>query len=183
MRLLFISFLSFFVFVSAKSQLNFEYTEGKILLKGQIVDMQSKSILPSASIVVINRKKGLSADANGAFQIYVYPTDTLRFSYTGYIPKEIPVSGIPEEMRYTLKIEIIKDFYKLREVTVLPYSNKEEFAKAFIKGEGMQGNVLVPGIAPPKYLHKEKAKFFNPISSIYDRIKRNKRAADPEFRP
>jgi len=180
-RCLFIGVVLMFS-LRASAQLNFDYTEGKILLKGQTFDMQTHSALPNASIIVINRKKGLSSDGEGKFQIYVYPTDTLKFSYMGYIPKEIPVSGIPESMRYTLNVDIIRDFYKLKEVTIFPFSNRREFAQAFIKGEGVPTNVIVPGIAPPKYLHKEKTKFFNPISSIYERLK-NKRAANPDFRP
>ncbi len=166
----------------ASAQLNFDYTEGKILLKGSVLDMQSKVLLPNASIVIQNRKKGQSADADGKFQIYVYPSDTLRFSSLGYIWKEIPVSGIPESMRYSLEILLMKDFYKLREVTIYPFSNKREFEEAFVRGEGIAHNVLVPGIEAPKYIHKEKAKFYNPISSIYERVKK-KRAGNPDFKP
>ncbi len=179
-------FLSFFLIIfltlNISAQLNFDYTEGKILLKGTVVDMQSKAHLPNASIVIQNRKKGQSADADGKFQIYVYPSDTLRFSSLGYIWKEIPVSGIPETMRYSLDVNLMKDFYKLKEVTIYPFSNKREFEDAFIRGDGMANIVLVPGVAAPKYLHKEKAKFYNPISSIYERLMK-KRAGNPDFRP
>jgi hypothetical protein len=144
----------------ANAQLNFDYTEGKILLKGQTFDMQTHSALPNASIVVINRKKGLSSDGEGKFQIYVYPTDTLKFSYMGYIPKEIPVSGIPEEMRYTLNIDIIRDFYKLKEVTIFPFSNKREFAEAFIKGEGIPANVISTRHRTTKILTQRKNEVF-----------------------
>jgi hypothetical protein len=178
------AFSFFFLIISSNmsAQLNFDYTEGKILLKGTVVDMQSKAILPNASIVIHNRNKGQSADAEGKFQIYVYPTDTLRFSSLGYIWKEIPVNGIPESMRYSLTILLMKDFYKLKEVTIYPFSNKREFEEAFVKGEGIANNVLVPGIEAPKYIHKEKAKFYNPISSIYERVKK-KRAGNPDFKP
>jgi hypothetical protein len=174
---------SLFLSISAKSQLNFEYTEGKILLKGKVLDLQSKTALSNASIVVENRKKGMSANLEGEFQIYVYPFDTLRFSSLGYIYKEIPVGGIPEEMRYSLKIELMKDFYKLKEVTIYPFRDKKEFEVAFVKGDGVPQVVNVPGMEPAKYYHKEKAKFYNPISTIYEKLKNKRRAANPDFKP
>lgn len=169
--------------LTAKSQLNFENTEGKILLKGKVVDLQTKSSLPNAAIVITNRKKGITADLNGDFQIYVYPTDTLKFTSLGYIYKEIPISGIPEEMRYSLTVELVKDFYKLKEVTIYPFRNKQEFGVAFVKGDGVPQVVNIPGMEPAKYYHKEKAKFYNPISTIYEKLKNKRRAANPDFKP
>lgn len=169
--------------LSAKSQLNFENTEGKILLKGKVIDLQTKSSLPNAAIVITNRKKGLTADLNGNFQIYAYPTDTLKFSSLGYIYKEIPIDGIPEDLRYSLNIELVKDFYKLKEVTIYPFRNKQEFEVAFVKGDGVPQVVNIPGMEPAKYYHKEKAKFYNPISTIYEKLKNKRRAANPDFRP
>lgn len=174
----------FLAFVaSAYSQLNFENTEGKILLKGHVLDLQSKNPVPNAAIVISNRKKGMTADANGDFQIYVYPNDTLRFSSLGYIFKEVPVDGIPESLRYLLKIELVHDFYKLKEVTIYPFRTKKEFEVAFVKGEGVPQAINIPGIEPAKYYHKEKAKFYNPISTIYEKLKNKRRAANPDFKP
>lgn len=165
------------------AQLNFEYTEGKILLKGKITDLQTHSSLPNASIVIKARKKGLVADEDGNFQIYVYPSDTLRFSSLNYIYKDVEVAEIPDSMRYSLNITLMRDFYKLKEVTIYPYASKREFEEAFVKGSGVPKNILVPGIDAPTYKHKEKAKFYNPISTIYNRIKSKRSVADPNFEP
>ena len=82
-----------------------------------------------------------------------------------------------------IAIQLVPDIYSLKTVTIYPFHDKNEFIEAFIKGPGTKQNILISGIDPPKYSHKEKTKFYNPISSIYDRIKKNKRAADPDFKP
>jgi len=169
--------------LSAKSQLNFENTEGKILLKGRVQDLQQKFALPKASIVIENRKKGMSASLEGEFQIYVYPTDTLKFSSLGYLYKIIPVNDIAPEKRYEFTVELMKDFYKIKEITIYPFRDKKEFEMAFVKGDGVPKVIDVPGMEPAKYYHKERAKFYNPISTIYEKLKNKRRAANPEFKP
>jgi hypothetical protein len=168
---------------SAFAQLNYEYTEGKYMIKGVIADLKTDQSIPNANIWITNQKKGITVDADGRFTMYVYPTDTLRFSSLGYINKTIPVSAIPEREKYTITIELVPDIYSLKTVTIYPFHNKDEFIQAFIKRPSGNQNILIPGIDPPKYNHKEKSKFYNPISSIYDRIKKNKQAADPNFKP
>jgi hypothetical protein len=168
---------------SAMAQLNFEFTEGKYMIKGRITDLKSELGIPNANIWITNQKKGIAADINGYFTMYVYPGDTLRFSSIGYINKTIPVSGIPDRDKYVIAIQLVPDIYSLKTVTIYPFHDKNEFIEAFIKGPGTKQNILISGIDAPKYSHKEKTKFYNPISSIYDRIKRNKRAADPDFKP
>jgi len=168
---------------SAAAQLNYEFTEGKFMIKGTVTDLKSELPIPNANIWIVNQKKGVTTDIDGKFTMYVYPTDTLRFSSVGYINKTIPVSGIPEHDKYVINMQLVPDIYSLKTVTIYPFHNKDEFAQAFIKGPGQKQNILISGIDPPKYSHKEKTKFYNPISSIYDRIQRNKRAADPDFKP
>lgn len=165
------------------AQLNFDFTEGKVLLKGKVTDLQTHSALPNAAVVIQNRKRGIVADAEGNFQLYVYPSDTLHFSSLGYVSKDVPVTEIPEPERYSLNVPLLRDFYKLKQVTIYPFASKREFEQAFVKGEGVPQNVLVPGIDAPTYKHKEKAKFYNPISSIYNRIKSKRSVADPNFEP
>ncbi|MFN8310984.1 MAG: carboxypeptidase-like regulatory domain-containing protein [Chitinophagales bacterium] len=172
-----------FFAASASAQLNFDYTEGKFLIKGQITDIKTDGAVPYANIWIPNQKKGITTDGEGKFTMYVYPGDSLQFSSLGYITKTFPVSGIPPEQKYTLKIALVPDIYKFKTVTVYPFRNREEFARAFVKGEGVPQVVVLPGMEAPKYIHREKAKFYNPISGIYNAIKAKKRAADPNFKP
>jgi hypothetical protein len=165
----------------AFAQLNFEYTEGKYMIKGVVTDLKTDQPIANANIWIVNQKKGVTADADGRFTMYVYPTDTLRFSSVGYINKTIPVSAIPDHDKYTITIELVPDIYSLKTVTIYPFHDRDEFIEAFIKGPTGKAYILVSGIDPPKYSHKEKAKFYNPISSLYNLT--HKTAADPNFKP
>ena len=180
-------FLSFLLMMLlsrvAVAQLNYEFTEGKYMIKGTVIDLKSGQSIPNANIWIVNQKKGISADIEGHFTMYVYPTDTLRFSSVGYINKTIPVSAFSEKEKYVIVMQLVPDIYSLKTVTIYPFHDRDEFIQAFIKGPGTKQNILISGIDPPKYSHKEKTKFYNPISSIYDRIQRNKRAANPDFKP
>ena len=166
---------------SAMAQLNFEYTEGKYMIKGVITDLKTDQSIPNANVWITNQKKGVSADADGRFTMYVYPSDTLRFSSIGYINKTIPVSAIPDREKYTIVIELVPDIYSLKTVTIYPFHDRDEFIEAFIKGPSTKAYIQVPGIDPPKYKHKEKSKFYNPISSLYNLT--HKHAGDPDFKP
>ena len=168
---------------SAMAQMNFDYTEGKFMIKGRISDLKSEQGVANSNIWITNRSKGVVAEADGTFTMYVYPTDTLRFSSVGYINKTIPVSAIPERDRYTISIQLVPDIYSLHQVTIYPFHDRDGFIQAFLKGTGTSKNYYIPGYEPSKYPHREKTKFFNPISSIYDRIQKGKRAANPDFKP
>ncbi|MES2622348.1 MAG: carboxypeptidase-like regulatory domain-containing protein [Bacteroidota bacterium] len=164
------------------AQLNFDFQKDKFLIKGKVVELQSKTAIPSANIRVNGNGKGLTCDNEGNFTFYVYKSDTLRFSSTGYLPKVIHVYDLDSTGYYTLEIQLIHDFIKLKDVTIYPFKNKEEFVDAFLDAKGVN-KVDVAGIAPPKYgTVSPKAKFSNPISMLYERVKK-RRVADPDFRP
>jgi hypothetical protein len=169
------------VSVSVHAQLNYEYTEGKYMIKGVVTDLKTDQPIPNANIWITNQKKGITADLDGRFTMYVYPTDTLRFSSLGYINKTIPVSAVPDRDKYVISIQLVPDIYSLKTVTIYPFHDRDEFIEAFIKGPGNKQAFVIPGIDPPKYSHKEKTKFYNPISSLYNLTHKN--AADPNFKP
>lgn len=130
----------------------------------------------------MNRRTGATASADGSFKLYVFPTDTLKFTSLNYISKEFPVSEIQKDSQYNVNVELMRDFIKLKDVVIYPFGNLEEFKQAFMDAKDVN-NLILPGIAPPKFSTKiPKAKFSNPISFIYDRAKK-KRAANPDFRP
>lgn len=152
------------------------------MIKGQVVDLRSKGIIPLTNIKVTNTGKIFACGNDGTFTLYVSKYDTLRFSSTGYIPKVIHVSDLDSTKYYTLEIELIRDFIKLKEVTIYPFKDKEEFKDAFMAAKDVN-KITLPGIDPPKYSNQTpKAKFNNPISFIYERAKK-KRAANPDFKP
>ena len=168
--------------VSANAQLNFDYTKGKFLIKGQVIDAQAHTVIAMANIKILNSGRGITCDEEGFFTMYVSKNDTLEFSSVGYLTKKFRVAQFDSTRYYTLAIELLHDFIKLREVTIYPYRDLDEFKKAFVDAKD-QNKVNIPGLAPPKYSHVEpKPKFSNPISYLYDRLK-HRSSADPDFKP
>ncbi len=164
------------------SQLNFDFQQGKFLIKGKVIDVQTSKPLPLANIRINSSNKGIASDNEGNFSFYVYKKDTLRFTSVGYLAKVLHMSDLDSSDYYTLEIGLIRDFIKLKEVTIYPFRTKEEFADAFIDAKDVN-KVNVPGIEPPKYSNiTPRAKFTNPVSFLYERI-RKRRAANPDFKP
>lgn len=167
--------------VPGSAQLNYAFTAGKFMIKGKVIDVQSRNPVPLANILFNSSNKGITCDNEGYFTLYVSKSDTLKFSSTGYISKIIHISDLDSANYYTLEIQLIHDFIKLKEVTIYPFRTKEEFADAFRETKTEQ--LVVAGVAPPKYSKvPPKAKFYNPISFLYDRVKK-RRAANPDFKP
>ena len=164
------------------AQLNYDYTAGKFLIKGKVVDVQTKAPIPLANIIFIKNGRGVNCDNEGNFTMYVYQYDTLKFSSTGYISKNIHISDIDSSKYYTMEIQLIHDFIKIKDVIIYPYHSKEEFIDAFMDAKDIN-KISIAGIAPPKYSHiTPKAKFSNPISFLYERVKK-RRAANQDFKP
>lgn len=168
--------------LSASAQLNFDFQEGKILIKGTVVDAVSKKALPLANIRNLNSGKAYSSNSEGQFTLYVGPNDTLRFTSVGYLGKNIHIADIEKSKYYTLVIELYTDAIRIKEVVIYPFRNRDEFVDAFMDAKEVN-KVLLPGIEKPKYSNATpKAKLTNPVSFIYERM-RKKRAADPDFKP
>ncbi|MDB5281540.1 MAG: hypothetical protein JWO06_615 [Bacteroidota bacterium] len=168
--------------LSAAAQLNFEFTEGKFLIKGKVVDLESRKPLAFANVIITNLRKGVTCDNEGNFSLYVYMKDTLKISYLGYLNKVIHVSDIDSSKYYTLEIPLYRDAIKIKEINIYPYNDLDAFKKAFVDAKEVN-KVHIPGIAEPKYSNKPVApKFSNPISFLYDKVKRRS-SANPDFKP
>src|SRR5579864_6495204 len=152
--------------IHAAGQLNFDFTEGKFLLKGQVVDLQTQKTIPFANVIITTSGKGVTCDNEGYFTIYVYPKDTLKFSSVGYLNKLIHVRDIDSSKRYTLLVSLYRDAIRIKEVDIYPYSDLDAFKRAFVDAREVN-KVHIPGIAEPKYSNKRVApKFSNPISYL-----------------
>ncbi len=131
------------------------------------------------NVLIVNSGRGITSDNDGRFTMYVSLKDTLRFSSTGYLSKIIHMHDVDSTRYYTMVIEIIHDFIKLKEITIYPFKDIEEFKKAFVDKKGIK----FTGIAPPKYSNKTvMPNFSNPLSLLYERVKRRS-VADPNFKP
>ncbi len=173
--------LLFFVsgFHLLQAQLNYNFQAGTFLIKGRISDLKSGTGIGRANVTTVNRTKGVTADNEGVFNMYVLPSDTLRFSAAGFLPKFLAVSDLDSSGYYTIKIELIKDFIQLKEFTVYPFSTKEEFEKAFLEAKEVN-KLVIPGIKQPEYSNKiPRPKLTNPVSLLYDKMRKKRKLVDP----
>ncbi|GAB3896887.1 TonB-dependent receptor [Larkinella knui] len=85
------------------------------LITGKVVDEQNSGI-PGATITIKGTTRGTTTDASGGFQINTTPTETLVFSYVGYVTQETVVGS-----RTSLTIKMLTDTRSLEEVVVVGY--------------------------------------------------------------
>ena len=99
-------------------------------LTGRVIDSETREVLPFATIAVKNTGKGTVSNQNGEFtlkNISLYSTDTLVFSYLGYIRKEIPVrDGSIREPN----IEMQREFIPIQEIIIKNQFPQELIQKA-----------------------------------------------------
>jgi hypothetical protein len=164
------------------AQLNYDYTAGRFLIKGHVVDLGTQAPVGRANIRIVSTHRGVTCEGDGSFTMYVSKTDSLEFSSMGYVTKVVSVAEFDSSKYYTLNIELLHDFIRLKEITIYPFRDLDEFKTAFVDAKN-QNKLVIPGIAPPKYSNNPvKPKFTNPISYLYDRVKK-RTAADPDFKP
>jgi len=166
---------------SCYAQLNFNNIEGKFFIKGQVTDMQSKVAIGSANVRLLKTGSGTTCDNDGYFTIYVTKKDTLVFTSTGYVSKQLAVNDIDSASYHAVRVELLHDFIKIPDIIIYPYRDLDDFKKAFL--EVKIEKPALYGIPPPKYSHETpKAKLINPVSYLYEKL-RHRRAANPDFKP
>jgi iron complex outermembrane receptor protein len=86
--------LSFIVSIFTMSLLFAQVANAQVIIKGKLIDAQSKDPLIGASIVVKGTTKTTFAALDGSFKISVpdLSNATLVFTYIGYVSKEIAVT-------------------------------------------------------------------------------------------
>ncbi len=88
--------------------------------------------MPYSHIIIINAGKGSIANNRGRFSFVVFPNDTLVFSSLGYKRKQMIIPEDIDRMHYSVDIQLERDTFEIREVTVFPWATYEEFSEAFI---------------------------------------------------
>ena len=94
------------------------YSQSKIV-NGSVKDEKGKS-LAGVTVVLQNKKIGVTTDIDGKFTINALPTDKLVFSFTGMKEQEIAVG-----MKLQMDIIMIEDAKLLEEVIAVGYSSKK----------------------------------------------------------
>lgn len=86
---------------------------------GQVTDENGP--LPGVSIIVKNTTLGTITDVDGNYSLSVpVESETLVFSYVGYVSKEVPING-----RSVVDVSLDPDIQTLSEIVVIGYGQQE----------------------------------------------------------
>lgn len=130
-KCLFTSILCMTFLLFASFSASAQEHSNSIVFKGKVVASRTSEFLPNAYVFNANSGRGALTDDLGNFQLYVYPGDSLTFSYVGYKKKYYIVPYILEEVQTGI-IHMAEDSKMLAEVKVYPYNTEEDFKKAFM---------------------------------------------------
>lgn len=88
------------------------------IVSGLVKDSENLP-LPGVNVLVKGAAKGVVTDFDGAFNISVLNSDTLVFSYIGFLNQEVKVNS-----RTTINITLQEDIQSLNEVVVIGYGSQ-----------------------------------------------------------
>lgn len=90
-------------------------------LKGQVLSGDDNMPLPGVNVVIAGGSTGTSTDFDGNYEIQVKDGDVVQFSYVGYTPQLIPVTG-----QATTNVSLAIDANSLDEVVVIGYGTQKK---------------------------------------------------------
>ena len=105
---------------------------GVIQFSGVILDSDSLQPVPFTTIVVLNSRKGTTADANGIFSFAAQEGDSIRFSSVGFKDAFFVIPDTLHTNKYSLIQLLSTDTLLLRTHMVYPWPTKEQFKQEFL---------------------------------------------------
>ena len=87
----------------------------QITVQGVVTDTATQDPLPGVSVIIKGTNQGTATDFDGNYLMEANMGDTLVFTYIGFQPKEVVVSGS------TLNVTLDEDTTLLDEVVVIGY--------------------------------------------------------------
>jgi hypothetical protein len=103
-----------------------------VIFSGKVVSDRTSDFLPNAYVFNPQSGRGTLTDDLGNFELYVYPGDSLVFTYVGYKKKYYLIPRTNEQMQSAI-IHMAEQVTMLAEVKVYPYNTEEAFKKAFLE--------------------------------------------------
>lgn len=107
-----LSMLLIMVFV----QVNAAFAQDGNKVSGKVTSGSDDQPIPGVNIVVKGTSTGTVTDIDGNYSLLAGESDVLVFSYIGFIPEEIPVSG-----RASINVVLTEDIQSLNEVVITGY--------------------------------------------------------------
>ncbi len=102
-----------------------------VIFSGRVVADRSSEFLPNAYVFNPQSGRGTLTDDFGNFSLYVYPGDSIVFSYVGY-KKKYYIIPRTNDLSHVATVFMTEDSKMLAEVKIYPYRTEDEFKKAFI---------------------------------------------------
>lgn len=88
------------------------------IVTGQVAEADGSAI-PGVNVIIKGSTNGTTTDAEGKFSISVVGTETLVFSFIGFISKEVPI-----ENRSSISVVMEPDIQTLSEIVVIGYGTQ-----------------------------------------------------------
>src|SRR6218665_3000782 len=83
------------------------------LITGRVIGGTTKDPMPGVGITIKGTQRGTNTDAAGNFKIDASPSETLVFSFIGYVAQEIKVGNSS-----IIEVNLLEDTQALEEVVV-----------------------------------------------------------------
>lgn len=122
-----ICLIIFFVWLDGFAQ-----NKSVVQISGIVIEVDSLSPIPGASITVKHSSRGAFSDQYGYFSLLAKELDTLVFSNVGFHPATFVVPPNLAEENYGLVQVMIRDTLILEEVVIYPWPTPEDFAATFL---------------------------------------------------
>ena len=103
-----------------------------VRLTGVVLDADSRSAVPYATIRIAGTQYGTSSDNTGYFSEFINPGDTLIFSSIGYQDAAFIMPYTVSSETYSLVQLMRKETVLLDEVIVFPWPTLKNFERAFM---------------------------------------------------
>ena len=92
------------------------------IIKGRVISKKTGQSMPFVTIIINQKKDGLSTDIDGNFSLQLSDKiEFLKFTYLGYKSIYIPAEKIPQKKNWIIRME--EKEIKLNEITVYPDEN------------------------------------------------------------
>lgn len=89
--------------------------------------------VPFTSLVIKNTNYGAVTDRDGFFTLIVKPGDEINFVNLSYKDAHYTIPDTLKATHYSIVQIIHKDTFTLKEVSIYPWPDKEDFKAAFLK--------------------------------------------------
>lgn len=133
MNRLFLSLLLVLLISSVSfSQENGTKKKDYIQFSGVVLDQDSLTPIPFASVVIKGTNRGANSDFYGFFSLVVNPGDEIEFVSLIHKKRTYKIADTLRQKYYYAVQVLTKDTIQLPQVEVFPWPSKEEFKRAFL---------------------------------------------------